>query len=275
MVLDPSPLRWAAAVMRDWGHVGDGGDLEAGRLERADRLLAAAARTLHEDLDLSHPMVHGASGGEVGGLGRGVRGTLPRALEAGQAGTAPADDVPARIGDGDEGVVERRLDVRVPDRHVLALSLLSALRLLSLCHVTPGALLLAADANGALRTAALPRVGLRSLAPGRQVAPMAHAAVRADLHEALDVHAHLAAPVALDLRAAVDHLAQPIDLVLGQVAHPRVGGDAGRAHRSRGRGGADAVDVGERHHHPLLAGNVDAGDTSHGGTNPAAACAWG
>src|SRR5918992_1927680 len=155
MPLDPTPLRRAAAVMRNGSHVGDGRDLEAGRLQRADRLLPAATRTLHEHLDLSHPMVHGASRGEIGGLGRGVGGALPRSLEAGQAGTAPADDIPARVGDRDEGVVERRLDVRVPHRHVLAFSLLPALRLLSLGHVTPGALLLATDAHGALRTAAL------------------------------------------------------------------------------------------------------------------------
>ena len=46
---------------------------------------------------------------------------------------------------------------------------------------------------------------------------MAQAAIRADLLESLDVQRDLAPQVALDLVAAVDDLAQPVDLVLGEV----------------------------------------------------------
>ena len=51
---------------------------------------------------------------------------------------------------------------------------------------------------------------------------MAQAAVRADLDQALDVERDLAAQVALDLVAAVDQLAEPVDLLLGEVADPGV-----------------------------------------------------
>src|SRR5204863_5133135 len=64
--LDPAPLRRAATVVWDGGDVGDGGDLEAGSLERPDRLLATGTGALHEDLDLAHAMLHGALGGPVG-----------------------------------------------------------------------------------------------------------------------------------------------------------------------------------------------------------------
>ena len=87
------------------------------------------------------------------------------------------------------------------------------------------ALLLRADL--AARTLAGTRVRVRALAAHRQAAAMAKAAVAADLHEPLDVLAHLAAEVALDLEVAVDVLAQADDLLLGEVAHPRVGVDAG------------------------------------------------
>src|SRR6266496_1364680 len=99
--------------------------------------------------------------------------------------------------------------------------------------------------------------------------------VGADLHQALDVHAHFAAKVTLDLEATVDHLAQAVDLLLGEVADPCRFGDIGRRDDLARGGRPDAVDIGERHDGPLLAGDVDAGDTCHVLPSPAAACAWG
>jgi hypothetical protein len=79
-------------------------------------------------------------------------------------------------------------------------------------------LLLAANADGLLGTASLARIRLRSLAADRQVASVAHPAIRADLDQSLDVQRDLAAQVTLDLVAPVDELAQPVDLLFGQVA---------------------------------------------------------
>src|SRR5947199_4001452 len=116
---DPAPLRRAAAVVGDRRDVGDRGDLETSRLQRTDRLLAAGARTLDEDLDLAHPMLHRAPGGAIGGERGRVRRALAGPLEASDAGRAPADHGATEVGDRDEGVVERRLDVDVPLRDVL------------------------------------------------------------------------------------------------------------------------------------------------------------
>src|SRR3954447_5716874 len=121
-VLDASPLGGAATVMRDGGDVCDGADFEAGRLERADRLLAAGARTLHVDLDLAHAVLHRTLGSAVSRQGRRVRGALAGALEAGDAGRAPADDGTIEVRDRDDRVVERRLDMNVPLRDVLLLA---------------------------------------------------------------------------------------------------------------------------------------------------------
>src|ERR687894_118716 len=118
-VSDPSPLPGAAAVVCLRGDVPHAGDLEAGGLERADRGLAARARALHEDLDLLHALLDALARRGVGRHLRGERRRLARALEAGAAGGLPRDDVALAVGERDDRVVERRLDVRLADRDVL------------------------------------------------------------------------------------------------------------------------------------------------------------
>src|SRR6185295_15135306 len=120
--LDAASLGRATTVVRDGRDVGDGADLEAGRLERTDRLLSAGARTLHVDLDLAHAMLHGTLRGAIGGQGRRVGRALARSLEPGHPGRAPADDRAVEVGDRDDRVVERGLDVNVPLGDVLLLT---------------------------------------------------------------------------------------------------------------------------------------------------------
>src|SRR5215210_5737860 len=119
MRLDPSPLAGAAAVVCLWGDVAHAGDLEPGGLQGADRGLAARAGALDEDLDLLHALLDALAGRGVGRHLRGERRRLAGALEAGAAGGLPGDDVALAIGEGDDGVVERGLDVRLADGDVL------------------------------------------------------------------------------------------------------------------------------------------------------------
>src|SRR6476646_9058239 len=118
--LPAPPLLGPHTVVRLRRDVLDAEDLESGRLKRADRRLPARARALDEDLDLLEAVLHALAGGVVGGDLRGERGRLARALEPGRAGGLPRDHVPLLVGQGDDRVVERRLDVRLADRGVLA-----------------------------------------------------------------------------------------------------------------------------------------------------------
>src|SRR5215471_3710025 len=108
---DPAPLGRPAAVVRLRGDVGDGADLEADRTQGTDRGLAARARALDEDVDLLHAVVHRPATGGLSGHLRGERGGLARALEADGASRGPRDHRTGGVGDRDDGVVERALDV--------------------------------------------------------------------------------------------------------------------------------------------------------------------
>ena len=92
---------------------------------------------------------------------------------------------------------------------------------------------------------------------------MTEAGVTADLHLPLDVLGDLAAQIAFDLEVLVDPRPQAGDLLLGQVTHPGVGRDAcGLADRLGARH-PDPEDVRERNLEPLLAWDVDPGNTCH------------
>src|SRR3954464_3193147 len=140
---DAPALGRAATVVGGGRDVLDGADLEADRTQGPDRGLAARARALDQDVDLLHAVVHRPTPGGLGGHLGGVRGGLARALEADGAGRGPRDHRTGRVGDRDDRVVERALDVGFALSDVL--------------------LLLAAHLLGAGRGAAL---GRHALSPG-------------------------------------------------------------------------------------------------------------
>src|SRR4051812_4765319 len=224
-LLDAAPLAGAAAVVSLRGDVAHAGDLEPRGLQGADGGLATRAGALDEDLDLLEALLDPLAGGGVGGDLRGEGRRLARALEAGAAGGPPREDVALAVGEADDRVVERRLDVRLADRDVLLGAAAPALRALrGGAQLLLPRLLLAGHLH-ALGALARAGVGLGVLAADGQAAAMAQAAVAADLHQALDVLRALAPQIALDGEVAIDRVAQLADLVLGEVADIGVRGD--------------------------------------------------
>src|SRR4051812_49406646 len=131
--LDTPPLLRTDAVVRLRRDVPHTKDLQPGGLQRADRRLAPRARALHENFDLLQAMLHALAGACVGRHLRGERRRLAGALEACRTGRLPGDHVALLVGERHDRVVERRLDVRLADRDVLAdaPALAAARRLLS------------------------------------------------------------------------------------------------------------------------------------------------
>src|SRR6266481_3176583 len=92
---------------------------------------------------------------------------------------------------------------------------------------------------------------------------MPRAAVRPDVHQPLDVHRDLGAKRALDLVVPLDHLAQPRDLRVTQVADPRIRIDSGFRENPLRVSRTDAVDVREGVQNFLVAWQVDTRNACH------------
>src|SRR5207244_13341904 len=125
--LPPPPLRRPAPVVRDRRHVTNRGDLQAGRLQRADGRLSAGPGASHEDLDLLEAVLHRLARRELGRRLGGEGCALARAFEPGASGTRPGHDVAHPVREGADPMVGRRLDVGDAGAHLAPLALLSAL----------------------------------------------------------------------------------------------------------------------------------------------------
>src|SRR5690625_1379088 len=123
------------------------------------------------------------------------------------------------------------------------------------------ALLLARD--GALGALASTCVGLGALPVHRQAAAMPQALVAADLHLAADVGRDLAPQITLGAVVLLDVIAQLDELLVGQLAHALVTGDAGRGDRLLGAGAPHSEDVRQGDFDALLARKVDSHQTCH------------
>src|SRR4028118_184472 len=80
--------------------------------------------------------------------------------------------------------------------------------------------------GGAAWPFARTRVGVRALAADGKPATMPQTAIRADVHQTLDVHLHTLAQVAFDIALPLDDRADTAELPLVQIAPVRIGVDA-------------------------------------------------
>src|SRR5579871_792777 len=125
------------------------------------------------------------------------------------------------------------------------------------------ALLLFLSSNRLGRTFARARIGVGALAAHRQSAPMAQAAIAAEVHQPLDVDAGLATKIALDHVVAVDHFADLQHFLIAQLADAAIQRDLHLLHDVPGALFADAMDVLKRDEDALVGRNIHAGNTGH------------
>src|SRR5215469_6360750 len=109
---DSALLRRAAAVVGNRRDVRDAGDLQAAVVQRPDRRLAAGAWAADPHLDVLDTVLLGRDAGLLRSDLRGERRALAGAAEAAAARRRPGQRIALAIGDGDDSVVERGVDVR-------------------------------------------------------------------------------------------------------------------------------------------------------------------
>src|SRR5579864_2507974 len=126
---DPAPLRRPASIVRNRREVLDRTDFNTGRCQRANRRLTSRARPADAHIYRTHPMIARHVGSVGRGLLRSEWRSLARSAEPERARTLPRNHIPRHIGDGHDGVIERRLHMHESVRNVLALFLLERLLL--------------------------------------------------------------------------------------------------------------------------------------------------
>src|SRR4051794_17855724 len=129
------------------------------------------------------------------------------------------------------------------------------------CSLFAKLLLLAGDRLG--RTLARTRIGVGALTAHRQSAAMTQAAIAAEVHQTLDVHAGLATQVAFDHIVAIDDFTNLQDFLIAELRYPALGWNLDFVHDFGGVLLADAMDILERDQHALVGRNVHAGNTGH------------
>src|SRR5258708_15658598 len=274
-LLHSAAFWWAAAVVRDRCGIANVFPVDACRCQRADCRLASRSWPAHTDLDRAHTMIASLAGGVDCRLLRRERCPFTRPAEAQRTGTLPREHIARRIADGHDRIVERCLDVRDCERHILALFLLERFLLalfLGRCScccrwfrhkLCLRRCFLLVRYRALARTFTRAGIGVRPLTAHRKIPAMTVSAVRADLDEPFDVHRDFFAQIALNAAFALHDLANAVDLFFVQVLNFLRAFNARRFQDApRGRH-ADPIDMGQCDVRMLLARKIDACNTCH------------
>jgi hypothetical protein len=122
---------------------------------------------------------------------------------------------------------------------------------------------LLSSTDGAPWSTTGPRVRACALSPRRHATPMSHSAITPDVHQALDVHCHFTAQIALDPHFFVDNFANAVDLVVRQVPHAGVRVHVSPIEELLTGMESNSEDIGQRRLNTLVAGKIDPCNSRH------------
>src|ERR1700678_4528114 len=107
------------------------------------------------------------------------------------------------------------------------------------------------------------RIGVGTLATGRQVAPVAETTIRLNIDEALDVHGDVFAQISFNLAFVLNHLADAVNLVFAQVLDLLERIHTGRRQDASRARVTDSENIGQRDPRLFMTGQIDASNTCH------------
>ena len=245
--------------MRDGSNITHEANLEAGVVDSAHSSLTAGTGALHKDSHGAHAMILSRACSTFSSNLGGEGSALARTLEAASARGGPADHVAFQIGEGNDGIVEGRLDVGDAHRNVLLFLLLPGATGSGHSRMSPYSkvllppplgtdgqmLLLFPTHDGTPGALAGTSVGVGALAmdgesPARQAAAVTQTPIAGDIHQSLDVGLNLTAKVAFDLVVLFDLLADLVGFLSGEVVRRFGPFDAGGVENLQSGGPSDA-----------------------------------
>src|ERR1019366_2403957 len=272
-LLDPAPFRRTATVVRNRRRVLNRTNVQAGRRQSPHRRLAPRPRTADPHIHNAHAVVPRLIGGVSGSLLRREGRALTRPAEAQRTRTLPRHRISVRIGDGNDRVIERGLNMHESVGNVLALLLLELLALAFFVrcggsswfrHVLclPCRFLLIGY-RALARTFPGASIGVSALSANRQAAAVPVPTIGADFDEPLDVHRDVLAEIAFDVATLFNHLANAVYFLFVEVADLLVGLHVGGAENAPGARIPDPENVGQGDADVLVARKIHACNTCH------------
>ena len=229
--------------MRKRRNVDNLGHGDACTVNGADSRLTAVARTLHVGFHLAQAQVIGNLGAILRGHLGGIGSVLFRATESHLAGRRPRNNLSLTIGEAHNDVVERRMNVELPDAVDLDHSLLCCDCLL--CHTLKLFSSFLFVSNSFLAALAGAGVVLGALTAHGKAVAVTDAAVATDVHQSLDVHLDGRTELALDLVLLVDEVTDECHLLVVPVSDLDVVVDTALVKDLPRAAAADTVNVGE------------------------------
>lgn len=116
-------LRRTAPVVRDWRHVGDAGDLIATAVQSTDSGLTTWTWALNVNVKVFQAIFQRSLTSTFSSYLSSKRRGLARTAETRTTGGSPRKRITLTVGDGHDGVVERRVDVGDAINHCLLIFL--------------------------------------------------------------------------------------------------------------------------------------------------------
>ena len=117
-------LARTTSIVRNGRHVLDRLDIQTGRLQRRDGAFATTAGAFDPNVNFFHAILEGLFSRLLGRHLSGKWSALPAALEVARTAAGPAQSFALRVRDRYRRVVERRVNMGDPMRHITTNSFL-------------------------------------------------------------------------------------------------------------------------------------------------------